>query len=287
MELSRKDFLKGAAGATGLLLLQPPTLALADESQTQAGMAMLIDVNKCISCWWCYASCKDYNMLPETIKPDPQSPPALSPHVWTTLHTVKKGEEWSSRKQACNHCTVAACVEVCPTGALSYNALGFVQYDKEKCSGCGYCTEFCPFHVPQLEANKISGVAIMDKCTFCKGRVTNGEQPACAAACTTDAIKYGERNELIQEGRERVVALRQSNPDAVLYGDKELGGLHVIYVLDDAPETYGLPADPQVPASATVRDLFRWCGIGATIAVIAGFGLNYLVARFKMARGEK
>jgi len=279
MELSRKDFLKASAGAAGLLLLQSPALALAKESQTQEGMAMLVDVTKCVSCWWCYAACKNYNRLPETIKPDPEKPPALSPTVWTTLKPIKKGDEWHSRKQACNHCTDAACVEVCPTGALSYNKLGFVQYDKNKCSGCGYCTEFCPFGVPQLEGNKVTGAAVMDKCTFCQDRVANDEQPACAAACPTGAIKFGKRTELVQEGNERVATLRQANASAVLYGDKELGGLHVMYVLDDAPEVYGLPADPEVPAAAMVRDIFRWLGVGVAVAVVAGFGLNYIVAR--------
>jgi len=263
---------------------------LAKESHTQEDVAMLVDVTKCVSCWWCYAACKNYNKLPETIKPDPEQPPALSPEVWTTLHPVKKGDEWISRKQACNHCTDAACVEVCPTGALSYNKLGFVQYDKDKCSGCGYCVEFCPFGVPQLEGNKVTGVAVMDKCTFCQDRVANGEQPACAAACPTGAIKFGKRTELVQEGRERVDALRPSgrervdalrpsNASAMLYGDKELGGLHVMYVLDDSPEVYGLPADPEVPAAVMVRDVLKWVGVGAAIAVVAGFGLNYIVAR--------
>ena len=279
MELSRKDFLKATAGAAGLLLLQPPAMALAKDSQTREGMAMLIDVTKCVSCWWCYAACKDCNGLPETIKPDPEQPPPLSPDVCTTLYPVKKGEGWISRKQACNHCTDAACVEVCPTGALSYNELGFVQYDKAKCSGCGYCAEFCPFAVPQMESNRITGIAVMNKCDFCKDLVTNGEQPACAAACTTGAIKFGKRDELVQEGKERVAALRQANPDAVLYGDKELGGLHVMYVLDDTPEIYGLPVDPKVPAPVMVRDVLKWVGVGAAIAVVAGFGLNYIVAR--------
>jgi len=287
MELSRRNFLKASAGATGLLLLQPPALALAKDSQTQAGMAMLVDVTKCVSCWWCYAACKDYNRLPETIKPDPEEPPPLSPDVWTTLHPVKKGEGWISRKQACNHCIDAACVAVCPTGALSYNKLGFVQYDKAKCSGCGYCAEFCPFGVPQMESNRISGAAVMDKCTFCKDRVANGEQPACAAACTTGAIKFGKRDELVQEGRERAAALRQTNPHATFYGDKELGGLHVMYVLDDSPETYSLPADPEIPAAAAVRGVFQWVGAGIAVAAVAGFGLNYLIARARITRGEK
>jgi len=284
MELSRKDFLKASVGAAGLLLLQPPALALAKEPQTQEGIAMLVDVTKCVSCWWCYAACKNYNKLPETIKPDPEQAPPLSHDVWTTLKPVKKGTEWHSRKLACNHCTDAACVDVCPTGALSHNRLGFVQYDKEKCSGCGYCVEFCPFGVPQLQSNEITGVA-MDKCTFCIDRVTNGEQPACAAACPTGAIKFGKHAELVEEGKERVATLRNTNTNAVFYGDKELGGLHVMYVLDEPPEVYGLPTAPEVPPTAIVRDILRWVGVGVTVAVLAGFGLNYVVSReAKMTR---
>jgi formate dehydrogenase iron-sulfur subunit len=279
MELNRRDFLKASAGAAGLLLLQPPALALAKESQNQEDVAMLVDVTKCVSCWWCYAACKNYNKLPETIKPDPEKPPPLSHDVWTTLKPIKRGTEWHSRKLACNHCTDAACVEVCPTGALSYNKMGFVQYDKEKCSGCGYCAEFCPFGVPQIESNGVNVAVFMDKCTFCKDRVVNGEQPACADACPTGAIKFGKRGELVKEGRERVAALDKANTNAVFYGDKELGGLHVMYVLDDVPEVYGLPTNPEVPPAALVRDVLKWVGVGAAVAVILGFGLNYIVAR--------
>jgi len=130
-----------------------------------------------------------------------------------------------------------------------------------------------------MESNRISGAAIMDKCTFCKDRVANGEQPACAAACTTGAIKFGKRDELVQEGRERAAALRRANPNATFYGDNELGGLHVMYVLDDSPEVYGLPVNPQVPAAAGVRNVFQWVGAGTAIAIVAGLGLNYIVAR--------
>jgi formate dehydrogenase iron-sulfur subunit len=286
MEISRKDFIKGAASGAGLLLLQPQAVALADSSQTNAGKAMLIDVTKCVNCWWCYAACKNYNGLKETIQPDIEEPPELAPDVWTTLHPIKKGDTWFSRKKACNHCTNAACVEVCPTGALSYNELGFVQYDKEKCSGCGYCAEFCPFDVPQMETKTITGGSIMNKCTFCQERVANGESPACAAACTTGAILFGERQDLITQGKARVTELQNTNPSAEMYGVNELGGLHVMYVLDDSPEEYGLPTEPQAPASGTVRNILSWIGSGLAIAVVAGFGLNYLVARIRMRKGE-
>jgi formate dehydrogenase iron-sulfur subunit len=288
MELSRRTFLKASAGAAGLLLLQPPSLALANKSQTTEGVAMLVDVTKCVSCWWCYAACKQVNHAPETDKPDPENPPPLSPDVCSTLVPVKNGTEWHSRKHACNHCTEATCVEVCPTGALSFNEMGFVQYDRDKCSGCGYCSEYCPFGVPQMKSDTLTGAAFMHKCTFCKDRVTAGEEPACAAACPTGAIKFGQRTDLVKEGRERTAALQQTNPNAVFYGDKALGGLHVMYVLDDSPEVYGLPSEPFVPPQAKVCSLFQWLGSGLGIAAVAGFGLNFIIARKRMAgRGRE
>jgi formate dehydrogenase iron-sulfur subunit len=287
MEISRKDFLKGAAGATGLLLLRPTATALAQDSQTHLGMAMLVDVTRCVGCWWCYTACKEYNKLPDTNEPDLSDPPALSPDVWTTLSTVWKEGAWVARKTACNHCTDAVCVEVCPTGALSYNPLGYVQYERDKCSGCGYCAEFCPFGVPQMKANALTGAAIMSKCTFCHDRVAAGEPPACAAACITGAIKYGKRADLITEAESRVAGLRQQNIQASVYGIDELLGLHVMYVLNDTPETFGLPAEPEVPPAARVRDVFRWLGSGLAIAMVVGFGLNYIAARMRMRRERK
>ena len=166
MQLSRRNFLKASAAAAGVALIKSPGVAhaesMANRMPLDKDIAMLVDTSKCVSCWWCYAACKNYNRLPETIRPDPKQSPPLSPDVWTTLHTVEVSERWSSRKNACNHCSDAACVRVCPTGALSYNKMGFVQYDKEKCSGCGYCVEFCPFGVPQMNSSKLTDIAVME-----------------------------------------------------------------------------------------------------------------------------
>jgi len=289
MKISRGDFLKASAGAVGLVLLRSLSLGgTAKAAPSKSDLAMLVDVSKCVGCWWCYAACKNYNNLPETIKPDPEQPPELSPDTWTTLATVGTGDDWSFRKHACMHCTDAACVRVCPSGALSYNKLGFVQYEKDKCIGCGYCVEFCPFEVPKLKDNKITGVGLMGKCTFCKDRVTNGQQPACAEACPTGAIKFGNRSELLEEGKQRVTELSKSNPRACLYGEHELGGLHVLYVLPDQPSVYGLPEEPQLPATAVIqKDVFRpltWIVWGG---VAAGLALNVLVARAMQLRTKE
>lgn len=127
----------------------------------------------------------------------------------------------------------------------------------------------------------------MDKCTFCHDRVNNGESTACAAACPTGAITFGKRSELLVSAEARVNELKGNGSNAYIYGANELGGLNVMYILDDAPEIYGLPADPEVPASVTVRNVFSWIGSFAAVAVIAGFGLNYLVAKVRMRKGEE
>jgi len=285
MELGRREFLKASAGATGLVLLGSQGLATTAKAASSQDFAMLVDVSKCIGCWWCYAACKNYNNKTETVTPEPENPPALTPDCWSSLFTLKKeGDDWSFRKEACMHCTDAACVKVCPTGALSYNDLGFVQYDRSKCSGCGYCAENCPFGIPQLDSNRATGAGIMDKCTFCIDRVSNGQPTACAEACPTGAITFGLRSDLLEQAKQRVTEITGQNPQASLYGANELGGLHVLYVLDDSPEVYGLPVDPQVPAPADIRDILKWLGIGGTAIAVAGFGLNYLVARARIKR---
>ena len=185
------------------------------------------------------------------------------------------------------HCTDAACVMVCPTGAVSRHETGLVQFDAEKCSGCGYCVEHCPFEIPKLEGNTITGVSQMNKCIFCIDRVAEGLQPACTEACPTGATIFGNRAELIEIGMQRVEELRKTKPQANLYGVDELGGLHAIYVLDDKPEAYGLPVDPKVPDTILLHDILEWVSMGALAAAVGGFGFNYLVARLRIAREGK
>lgn len=290
MELSRRNFLKASGGLAGAAACQPLISRgrdLAAQAATASDKAMLVDVTKCVGCWYCYAACKKQNGYAETVRPEADDPPPLAHNVWTTLHVRDEGEQTRFRKRACMHCTDAACVKVCPTGALSYNEMGFVQYDKEKCSGCGYCSEYCPFEIPQLGEAVLSNER-MDKCTFCFSRVTEGRPTACAEACPTGAITFGDRGELLQAGKDRVQEIGNEYSQANFYGDSEImGGLHVMYVLDGMPESYGLPAEPVNPAPAAVHDVIQWVGIGAALAVLGGFGLNYLVARARIAREEK
>jgi formate dehydrogenase beta subunit len=284
MKLDRRDFLKVSGAAAGLALLQPlksiKPAAAKSQNDNLSGIAMLIDVSKCIGCWWCYAACKNYNNLPETIQPDIKEPPELTAHTWTTLFTLQKeNNEWSSRKHACMHCVDASCEQVCPTGAISHQGAAVVV-DQEWCIGCGYCVQACPFGVP----HKDEEIGTVRKCTFCIDRTSNGEKPACADACPTGAIQFGERTDLIETAGKRVKALKtEGYPDANLYGENESGGLHILYVLTDRPAVYGLPETVQV---ATSKAALKWLSGVVAAAIIAAVPFWYLFRRRKIKQSD-
>lgn len=288
LELDRRDFIKAGACLAGAAAVQPLGLVKAPPVRAESDdVAMLVDVSKCVGCWLCVLACRDCNELPETFVPDHDNPPELNSCVWLTLYTWNDGDRWKYRRMSCMHCTDAACVDVCPTGAVSHNELGFVQFDMEKCSGCGYCVEHCPFGIPQLDSDGVSGIAHMNKCLFCKGRISEGKQPACAEACPTGATTFGNRTELLEAANQRVIELQAKNPQASLYGAEELDGLHVLYVLDESPEQYGLPVEPEKPFSITIRNILGTVGKGVLAVALAGFGLNYLVARRRISQERK
>ena len=265
--------------------------------------AILFDATRCMGCRGCQVACKQWNELKAVATTNQgtyENPPDLSPSTWLTIKFREEAEgdtiRWFFGRRSCMHCTEAACVDVCPSGALYHNQYGFVSYDRDKCIGCGYCTQFCPFNVPRLSAERVSGIGKMDKCTLCTtpglDRLSMDQEPACVKACPTDALIYGDRHELVEEGRRRVANLRTprsgADPRAMLYGETELGGLHVLCVLADSPEVYGLPKDPQYPVTTTVlEDLFRpfrWVVWGGTALVLL---LNVMVARARQMRRKE
>ncbi len=237
--------------------------------------AMLIDTSNCLFCNACTVECKRENNI------------VVGKGIfWTQMLTHEVGQYPHVRqyyhKRACNHCTQAACVDVCPTGALYHHPDGFVVLDQSKCNGCGYCTQACPFHIPQLDVvNPLTGEAKSNKCTFCVQRTANGGATACSLACPFGAIHYGDRDELIALGKERVEALKaQGVSKARLYGEHELGGLHVLYVLEEEPEVYDLPSDPKYPAMVTLwQKLLQPVGQVAFGATIVGALAAFFVAR--------
>ena len=92
----------------------------------------------------------------------------------------------------CKHCTHAACLDVCPTGALFRTEFGTVVVQEDICNGCGYCIPACPYGV--IDQRKDDGRAW--KCTLCYDRLGDGMEPACAKACPTESIQFGPLDEL-------------------------------------------------------------------------------------------
>jgi formate dehydrogenase iron-sulfur subunit len=262
--------------------------------------AILFDATQCMACRGCQVACKQWNELSGERTRNSgsyENPPSLSAKTWLKIKFIESENDgmptWKFSRQACMHCTDAACVTVCPTKALYHNELGMVSYNKDACSGCGYCADFCPFDVPCTDGNLVCGVAKIAKCTMCTSggldRIAAGEQPTCVKTCPSSALKFGDRDQLLAEGREKVATLKQQGfGNAYLYGEKELRGLHVLYVLDDMPEAYGLPANPTIPAVAGIwKNMLQPAGWALGGLTLAGLALNYLIARQAKVAAEK
>ena len=261
-----------------------------------AGKAILYDVTKCTACRGCQSACKQWNGLEAektTNRGTYENPPDLSPNTWVKIKFKEvstngnRAIDWLFTRQACMHCTDAACVKICPSGALYNHPMGFVDLDKDRCTGCGYCVEVCPFQVPRTHGSHVTGIRKAEKCIFCGDRVMNDYEPACVKTCPTGALQFGNRDKLLNVGFQKVEEIKATYPQARLYGANELGGLHVMYVLPYAPDIHGLPADPQVPAAVDVHEVVQWAGVGAVVAIVLGMGLSLMFTRARMISEEE
>jgi len=258
--------------------------------------AMYIDASKCMACRGCQVACKQWNDNPgyvpgvrETRNVGTyENPLSLDPKTWTRIKFTEYEDpdrelQWLFLKEGCMHCTEAVCVDVCPTKALKYGPHGIITLERELCNGCGYCSQFCPFQVPQMEVlNRFTGEAKSSKCVFCQDRTTNGLTPACVKTCPAGALDWGERDAMVSRAEARVDKLKADLgfPQATVYGKTELGGLGRIYVLTAPPEAYGLPKDPKYPATSTLwqKVLQPLGGIALGAATLGAF-VVFLVSR--------
>jgi formate dehydrogenase iron-sulfur subunit len=174
---------------------------------------------------------------------------------------------WLMSSDVCKHCTDAACLDVCPTGALFRTEFGTVVVQEDVCNGCGYCVPACPYGV--IAKREDDGRVF--KCTLCYDRLGEGMEPACAKACPTNSIQFGELDQLRERAGGRVEQLQQAGViDARLYGHDPsdgVGGDGAFFLLLDEPEVYGLPPNP----TATTRDLPRmWRHAAVAAGCLAG-----------------
>ncbi|HWD94869.1 MAG TPA: 4Fe-4S dicluster domain-containing protein [Acidimicrobiales bacterium] len=164
---------------------------------------------------------------------------------------------WLMSSDVCKHCTSAACLDVCPTGSLFRTEFGTVVVQEDICNGCGYCVPACPFGVIDRrrgEKGVTKNAGLAQKCTLCYDRLGEGMEPACAKACPTQSIQFGDLDLLRERATERVADLQRAGVDgARLYGhdpNDGIGGAGAFFLLLDEPEVYGLPPDPVVTTRA-------------------------------------
>ncbi len=298
--------------------IDPATESGYDDPPKRKGF--FTDTSICIGCKACEVACKEWNDVPEDgfdlLGMSYDNTGSLSANSWRHVAFIEQprteakkaaavdlgmpglgpegdgatpmGSEqmdfrWLMSSDVCKHCTHAGCLDVCPTGALFRSEFGTVVVQPDVCNGCGYCVAGCPYGV--IERRKgpdgANNVGIAQKCTLCYDRLTVGEKPACAKACPTESIQYGDLDDLRERANNRVAELHERGVmDARLYGNDPndgVGGNGAFFLLLDEPEVYGFPPDPVV----TTKDLpqmFNRAG-AAGLALLAGAVVSFLGRR--------
>jgi formate dehydrogenase iron-sulfur subunit len=257
------------------------------------------DTTVCIGCKACEIACKQWNQLPDDgmhfSGMSYDNTMALGASTWRHVGFIERpvplsnqwadGFSWLMMSDVCKHCKRAGCLEACPTGAIIRTEFDTVYIQPDVCNGCGYCVVACPFGV--VDRRQDDGRAW--KCTLCYDRLKDNMQPACAKACPTDSIIFGDVDELRVKAGERVAQLHERGlPEAYLYGADAASqpgteGLNAFFLLVDQPEVYNLPPHPVAPAKRAAQS---WASLGlAALAMAAAAVASALAAR--PARGTQ
>ncbi len=178
---------------------------------------ILIDITRCVGCYACEEACSErWGNAPSDVH-------ALSATKNTAILQV--GDVYVPR--LCMHCADPTCVSVCPVGAFTKTPEGPVIYEADKCMGCRYCMQACPFDIPKYEWDSLNPE--VRKCDMCHERIQRGEKPACVESCPAEARTFGALDDLLVEANKRI----QENPgmyESHIYGVREAGGTSILFL---------------------------------------------------------
>lgn len=253
--------------------------------------AFLTDSTLCIGCKACEVACKEWNNLAaeefDWSGRSYDNTGTLGHSSWRHVKFVEhepvsgfggnapESNSWAFSSDVCKHCEVAGCLESCPTGAITRTEFGGVYVQPDVCNGCGYCVVACPFGV--VQKNEDDGGAF--KCTFCYDRQKAGLEPACAKACPTKSIKFGNMDDLRLQAQERLTDLHaRGMRDAELYDprDTSVKGVHAFFIVRGDPRQYNLPPQPEAP-TIYLREGWKASAIGSGL-FLAGALLSFLTS---------
>jgi len=202
-EMPRRELLRLLAGGSGLLLVSCVPEAGADSRKgydwSRHYWGYAVDTTRCIGCGACMRACRAENSVPHGVyrtwieryrvdargkvavdaaRPDGPSFGVVPGEVVKAFFVPK----------LCNHCERSVCTQVCPVGASYATKDGVVLVDEERCIGCGYCVQACPYGSRFIHPT----LHVASKCTLCYHRITPGLQPACVLACPVEARLFGD-----------------------------------------------------------------------------------------------
>ena len=250
-------------------------------------VGFFIDAMVCIGCKACEVACKQWNQLPDDgftfTGMSYDNTEHLGAATWRHVTFIERQKplesqttglgafSWIFHSDVCKHCQRAGCLENCPTGAIIRTEFDTIFVQPDVCNGCGYCIVGCPFGV--IARSEDDGRAW--KCTLCYDRLKADLEPACAKACPTDSIVFGELDMLHARAEARLAELHADGvSEARLYGPALDGveGTNAIFLLVDEPEVYNLPSAPVVPQK-TQGDAWRSVAVGAAAMALLAFGV--------------
>jgi formate dehydrogenase iron-sulfur subunit len=239
------------------------------------------DSTLCIGCKACEVACKEWNDVPSDgftfSGKSYDNTLGLGHSTWRHVKFVEHDTTigaggnaphvmtWQFSSDVCKHCEVAGCLEACPTGSIIRTEFGGVYIQPDICNGCGYCVVSCPFGV--VDRRPTDGRAF--KCTFCYDRQKDGLQPACATACPTGSILFGDLEEMERAADARIAKLHAAGmTDAKIWNPKDtsVGGTHSIFLVRGDERSYNLPLAPEVPTTLLKP---AWSSAAAAAGVIA------------------
>ncbi len=178
-------------------------------------LGIVTDLDICVGCHACSVNCKEWNTGGHAA-PLPDFDPfgANASGVWfNRVHSFEAGEGSGGRTvhfpRSCMNCELAACVEVCPTGASYKNAEdGIVLVNEDICIGCQLCAWSCPYGAREYDID----AGVMKKCTMCIDRIYNqnldaaDRVPVCVSTCPVNARHFGDLGDPDSDVSRMVVA---------------------------------------------------------------------------------